>query len=96
MDYNYLSNEGTFSTIFLDTKIMAKDNNTQIFRFMKMSSYELRYGRRGKFNRTSWIRIDEDNGRDIVESIFDKYDLGIDVYFMQDYKLIPWALIIFT
>ena len=96
MVYNYLSNEGTFSTIFLDTKIMTKDSNTQIFRFMKMSSYELRYGRRGKFNRTSWIRIDEDNGRDIVESIFDKYDLDIDFYFMQELKHIPWALIIFT
>jgi len=98
MDYNYLSNEDTFSTIFLDTKIMTKGNNTQIFRFMKMNEEQRKFvdGRMKVVKRSSWIRIDEDEAREIVENIFDKYDLDIDFYFMHELKHIPWALIIFT
>lgn len=77
---------------------MTKDAKPQIFRFMKINEQQRKFvdGRMKVVKRSSWIRIGEDNGRDIVESIFDKYDLDIDFYFMQDYKCIPWALIIFT
>lgn len=77
---------------------MTKDSNSQIFRFMRMNEQQRKFvdGHMRVVKRSSWIRIDEDNGRGIVESIFDKYDLDIDFYFMQDYERIPWALIIFT
>jgi len=77
---------------------MSNDNNSKIFRFMKMNEEQRKFvdGRMRVVKRSSWIRIDEDNGRDVVESIFDKCDLDIDFYFMQDYEHIPWALIIFA
>lgn len=77
---------------------MTKNSNSQIFRFMRMNEQQRKFvdGHMRVVKRSSWIRIDEDNGRDIVESIFDKYDLDINFYFMQDYEHIPWALIIFT
>jgi len=77
---------------------MTKDTDSQIFRFMRMNEQQRKFvdGRMKVVKSSSWIRIDEDNGRGVVEGIFDKYDLDIDFYFMQDYKHIPWALIIFT
>ena len=50
---------------------MSNDNNSKIFRFMKMNEQQRKFvdGHMRVVKRSSWIRIDEDNGRDIVESI---------------------------